>query len=243
LSPPYLHLSFVDYLPDLLLTQWLIKWVNGQGGYPVCVQEFFIDRNRCCIYGTDGPVLTQTDLYLLQTELQLNPVLMNVDGGFHLVFNLLTGQTGGFNPNHRDQDLPFTAKDQPATLPRVTEIIIITEISPWCTIVKNERGVTMGDVCTSVWKEYTENYVTEGEFAALPARLQEQVKRAASHNAQGGASGWNLYYSPAVTTNRYKRVDWLRERTYFEGLVKRDSYAVSRLGYKAPNIFVMQLVS
>jgi hypothetical protein len=90
--------------------------------------------------------------------------------------------------------------------------------------------------------------------------LQEQVKRAASHNAQGGASGWNLYYSPAVATSRYKRVgellivvyflsviyifiDWLRERTYFEGLVKRDSYAVTRLGYKAPNIFVMQLVS
>ena len=119
---------------------------------------------------------------------------------------------------------------------------------------------------------YTENYVTEGEFAALPARVQEQVKRHASHNAQpGGGGGWNLYYSPAVTTNRYKRVgehwrpppqtmllflfvslqaahqvlitDWLREKTYFEGLVRRDSYAISRLGYKAPNIFVMQLVS
>ena len=40
---------------------------------------------------TDGPVLTQTDLYLLGTELQLNPILMNANPKFHLVFNLLTG--------------------------------------------------------------------------------------------------------------------------------------------------------
>jgi hypothetical protein len=63
------------------------------------------------------------------------------------------GQTGGFNPDARDRDLPFTAKEEPATLPRVQQLIIITEISPWCTIVKNERGVTMNDVCTAVWKE------------------------------------------------------------------------------------------
>lgn len=66
---------------------------------------------------------------------------------------MCAGQTGGFNPDARDRDLQFTAKDEPATLPRVQQLIIITEISPWCTIVKNERGVTMNDVCTAVWKE------------------------------------------------------------------------------------------
>jgi len=189
-----------------------------------------------------GPVLTQTDLYLLGTELQLNPILMNVDDAFHLVFNLITGQTGGFNPDARDRDLPFE-KDEPATLPRVQELIIITEISPWCTIVRNERGVTMSDICTAMWKEYTENYVTEPEFGALPPRLQEQVKRTAAHNLQGG-NQWNqMYYTPAVAGNRFRRVDWLRERVYFEGLAKKDQYSINRLGYKAPNIFVMQLVS
>jgi hypothetical protein len=64
-----------------------------------------------------------------------------------------SGQTGGFNNNARDRDLTFTAKDEPATLPRVAQLMIITEISPWCTIIKNERGVTMGDVCTMIWKE------------------------------------------------------------------------------------------
>ncbi|KAJ7253313.1 hypothetical protein B0H12DRAFT_1116564 [Mycena haematopus] len=188
-----------------------------------------------------GPVLSQTDLYLLNTELELNPVLANTHATFHLVFNLITGQTGGFNPDARDRDLQFTAKDEPATLPRVQQLIIITEISPWCTIVKNEAGVTMNDVCTAVWKDY-EAYVTDPEFGALPPRLQEQVKRMAAHNSQ--ASQWAGYYgTPAAVPNRYKRVDWLRERVFFEGLRKSDGYAKSRLGFKAPNIFVMDLVA
>lgn len=91
--------------------------------------------------------------------------------GFHLMFNLVTGMspqnqylmranvlqtqgsTGGFNPNDRDRDIPFSAKDEPATLPRVQDLIIITESSPWCTVVHNDRGVTMGDVCSTIWKE------------------------------------------------------------------------------------------
>lgn len=121
----------------------------------------------------DGPVLSQTDLYLLNTELQLHPILHGTDSGFHLIFNLVTGtmivvvatgwilnvpfvlpgSTGGFNSEARDRDIPFTAKDEPATLPRVTDLIIITELSPWCTIVHNDRGVTMGDVCGTIWKE------------------------------------------------------------------------------------------
>jgi len=187
-----------------------------------------------------GPVLSQTDLYLLNTDLHVNPILSSGgDTDFHLVFNLATGQTGGFNNEARDRDLPFVQKDEPATLPRVQELILITELSPWCTVVRNDRGVTMSDVCTALWKEYTDNYVTDGEFAALPPRLQEQVKRTAAHNAQ---TGWNMYYSPQAP-NRFRRIDWLREKVYFDGLVKRDKYSVDRLGYKAPNIFVVQLLS
>jgi len=185
-----------------------------------------------------GPVLSQTDLYLLNTDLEINPILSQQDPSFHLLFNLLTGQTGGFNPAARDRDLDFTAKDQPATLPRVSQLIIITELSPWCSIVRNEHGVTLADVCTTMWKEYTENFVTDAEFAALPPRLQEQIRRVAIHNSQGGQWGFN---TPAAAPNRFRRVDWLRERTFFDGLKKRDNYAISRLGFKAPNIFVMEL--
>ena len=175
--------------------------------------------------GVDGPVLTQTDLYLLGTELQINPILQHEgDTNFHLVFNLSTGthfssslcspmltnlsptgQTGGFNNEARDRDLPFIQKDEPAVLPRVTELILITELSPWCTTVRNDHGVTMSDVCTALWKEYTENYVTDAEFAALTPRLQEQVKRAAQHNAASmGQWGGGYYGTPQP--NRFRRI-------------------------------------
>jgi len=190
-----------------------------------------------------GPVLSQTDLYLLNTELELHPIMAGSHGGFHLVFNLITGQTGGFNPDARDRDLQFTAKEEPAVLPRVSQLIIITEISPWCTIVKNEKGVTMNDVCSAVWKDYTENLVTDVEFAALPPRMQEQVKRMAAHNQVVAGGGWQGFYQSPAPPNRYKRVDWLGGRTFFEGLRKSDSYAITRLGFKAPNIFVMSLVA
>lgn len=63
------------------------------------------------------------------------------------------GHTGGFNHDARDRDLAFTAKEEPATLPRVEQLIIITQLSPWCTIIKNPNGVTMNDVCTKLWEE------------------------------------------------------------------------------------------
>jgi hypothetical protein len=107
---------------------------------------------------------------------------------------------------------------------------------------------------------YTQQMVNEAEFNSLPPRIQEHVKRTAAHNNQA-SGGWNMYYSPAVAPNRYKRVgtslvvdpskftilivhtDWLRERIFFETLRKNDAYAVSRLGFKAPNIFIMDLVN
>ena len=39
----------------------------------------------------DGPVLSQTDLYLLRPELELHPILTGSDGSFHLVMNMQTG--------------------------------------------------------------------------------------------------------------------------------------------------------
>jgi hypothetical protein len=55
-------------------------------------------------------------------------------------------------------------------------------------------------------RSYSENIVSDAEFAALPPRLQEQVKRAAAHNGQ---RDWNVYYTPAANPTRFKRVgEW-----------------------------------
>ena len=190
-----------------------------------------------------GPVLSQTDLYLLQTELQINPVLTGQHPSFNLVFSLLTGQSAGFNADARDRDLQFTQKSEPATLPRVGQIIIITQHSPWCTIVKNDKGVTNEDVINALWKDYSEQ-VTEAEFASIPPRVQEHIKRTAANNLQmlAGGNQWQ-FYTPVAPPNQYKRVDWVRERVYFQSLERNDAYAMSRLGFKAPNIFKMELTA
>jgi len=41
-------------------------------------------------FAADGPVITQTDLYLLKPNLQIHPILTK-SHGFILIFNLLTG--------------------------------------------------------------------------------------------------------------------------------------------------------
>ncbi|KAF9533628.1 hypothetical protein CPB83DRAFT_485505 [Crepidotus variabilis] len=189
-----------------------------------------------------GPVLSQTDLYLLKTELTLNPTLEGKNDAYQLQFHLVTGFTTGAS---RAQTGEIPGKDEPATHPRVSQLIVISRFSPWCTIVKNDHGVTIGNVCSAIYKEYTDNEIAEGEFGTLNPRMQEQVKRIAASNFQqlqqpsGGAWG---YYPPSAP-DRLRRVDWLRDRVYFEGLVKDDHYAKTRLGFMAPNIFVMELVA
>jgi len=47
----------------------------------------------------------------------------------------------------------FVGKDEPATMPRVSQLIIVSRLSPWCTIIKKETGVTIGDLCSAIFKE------------------------------------------------------------------------------------------
>ncbi|KAI0344989.1 hypothetical protein BDW22DRAFT_1325595 [Trametopsis cervina] len=188
-----------------------------------------------------GPVLSQTDLYLLNIELELNPVLAGTSSAFQLQFNLSTGQMNGFNAEARDHDLPFLPKDEPATLPRVSEVLVITEISPWCSIIKNPQGVTVGDITQALWKEYTENYVTDKEFETLTPRVQEHIKRLAASNAATASGMYAGYFSPATMPSRFRRADWLRDKLFFDRMTRKDPYVKSRLGFTAPNIFVMAL--
>ncbi|KAF8162793.1 hypothetical protein B0H34DRAFT_692979 [Crassisporium funariophilum] len=199
--------------------------------------------NRWAPGAAYGPILSQTDLYLLGTELELNPILEgkldNYLLNFHLVtgFNIPTSQApqGGNN---------IPGKDEPATLPRVSQLIVISRLSPWCTIIKKDTGVTIGDVCSAMYKDYTDNDISEVEFGSLNQRSQEQLRRCAANNSNPPSQQWaGGYYTPAQPSDRLRRVDWLKERVYFEGLTKDDNYVRARLGFKAPNTFVMDLTS
>ncbi|TDL15867.1 hypothetical protein BD410DRAFT_755951 [Rickenella mellea] len=187
-----------------------------------------------------GPVLSPTDLYLLHPKLELHPILTHSLKSFHLVFNLASGQTGGFNADAVDRDLPFEAKDETATLPRVSELYIITRHSPWCTIVKNSRGVSLADICAALWKEYSDNVITEAEFTSLPPSHQERIKRTAA-SREAGTMGWGAHFGANAAANRCKRIDWLRDKVFFDGMEQDDEYAKKRLGFASPNIFLVAL--
>jgi len=189
-----------------------------------------------------GPVLSQTELYLLKPALQIHPILTASNAAFHLIFNLASGTTVGFNPDSRDRDLPFSAKDEAATLPRVSELIIITRHSPWCTIVKNKHGVTLADVCGALFKDYTDIALTEAEMAAAAPAYQERVRRTAVVRETGGqGSYWSTHAT--IPVNRCRRIDWLQARVFFERLDRDDDFAKTRLGFAAPNIFCLTLTA
>jgi len=191
-----------------------------------------------------GPVLSQTDLYLLNTELELNPILEG-KGQNQLQFHLVTGFATSIQRPAADADGSIMGKDEPATLPRVSRLVVISRLSPWCTIITRESGVTIADVCSTIFKDYTEHDITEIEFNQLNQRSQDQLRRSAATNLQASqpqTQAWG-YYTPAAQPERLRRVDWLRERVYFEGLSRDDSYARHRLGYRAPNVFIMDLIS
>ncbi|CAL1703266.1 unnamed protein product [Somion occarium] len=166
-----------------------------------------MDRDRVAKWAAGpsyGPVLSQTDLYLLRDiQLEIHPVLANIDEGFQLNFDLSTGHTSGHRPGG-DRDLEFTAKSEPATIPRVSELMIITHKSPWCTIVKNPEGVTCGDICETLFREYTEREVTQAELNSLPPRAQDSINRfrdtAMRHGAQWGPGAYfNQPPAPGMT--------------------------------------------
>ncbi|KAF8810045.1 hypothetical protein BYT27DRAFT_6499238 [Phlegmacium glaucopus] len=191
-----------------------------------------------------GPVLSQTDLYLLNTDLEINPILEGKVPSYQMQFHLVTGFSTSAS-RAPESDGSVMGKDEPATLPRISQMIIISRLSPWCTIIKRESGVTVADVCSSIYKDYTEQDITELEFKSLNPRSQDQLRRSAATNLQASqpqTQQWG-YYTPAAQPDRLRRVDWLRERVYFEGLSREDNYTRQRLGYRAPNIFIMDLTS
>ncbi|KAG9001594.1 hypothetical protein FRB94_003681 [Tulasnella sp. JGI-2019a] len=198
-----------------------------------------------------GPVLTTTDLYLLGCELALHPILTHSFGAFHLILNLASGHAGGYNPANKDQDLELVHGNEPATIPRVQELHIICRLTPWHTHVRNQTGVTLGDVCAALGKQYSEAFITDAELDTLPSRTRDQIKRAAQNAQQiyGGAGGWGgagMYYgspSPGGSGSRLPRSAWLRDRIFFDGLEKDEDAATKQIGFKASNVFCMMVTS
>lgn len=68
-------------------------------------------------------------------------------------------------------------KDEPATLPRVSELTVLSRDSPWTVTIRNEQGVTVGDVWIGVFKDYYEHNLADHELSSLTARASEILRR------------------------------------------------------------------
>lgn len=67
------------------------KWAPGASCTWCSPLSFHSLNYICCI--ADGPVLSQTDLYLLNVDLELHPILADTSDSFQFMFNLATGAT------------------------------------------------------------------------------------------------------------------------------------------------------
>lgn len=119
-------------------------------------------------------------------------------------------------------------------MPRVEELIIITEHSPWCTIVKNPAGVTLGDICGTLFKEYVPGPFTlcSAFFPIISESNSKRLSVSVFHRygekmvtekefdslptrlqeqvrryaASSANQSWQQYYSPQPTPTQFRRV-------------------------------------
>ncbi|KAG8798139.1 hypothetical protein FRB91_006970 [Serendipita sp. 411] len=92
---------------------------------------------------TYGPVMKQTDLYLLGAALTINPILSGDHPDVKISFNVASGEIAATNPK-TDEELEWAPfQEQPAVLPRCTTLYILCKQTPWCIHVENRTGVTV----------------------------------------------------------------------------------------------------
>lgn len=128
----------------------------------------------------DGPVLKQTDLFLLGANLTINPVLAGEHPDIKINFNVATGDISANHPKHEDEDVAWEPyQEQPAIIPRCTTVYIICRQTPWCIPIENRTGVTIKDVFSALYQFHSTEYITEDEWSALSARTQDKIKRLA----------------------------------------------------------------
>ncbi|KAF8313445.1 hypothetical protein DL93DRAFT_2081152 [Clavulina sp. PMI_390] len=132
--------------------------------------------------------------------------------------------------------------DKPVTAPvQLPSITLISTAFPWSIDVKNESGVTLGDVLRTLHTAFM-HLVTEGEYWSISDEQRAHIVATYNRNYQatlppGGPKsiiGYGGALAPLLSKPRDSkggilRVDWLLEQTVFLGLEKNDLFAIVRL--------------
>lgn len=128
-------------------------------------------------------------------------------------------------------------RDAPATFPRLKELRIISEATPWIIPVrasKEEIGVTCAEVIEAIARDMYKN-TGKAEFEALPPHVRNEVRAAYKHNRSplpnvpGGRLGDGL-----------KRLDFLGKNSVFGGVELNERVIRKTFRDKMPGVFVLK---
>ncbi|KAH7102685.1 hypothetical protein BKA62DRAFT_97973 [Auriculariales sp. MPI-PUGE-AT-0066] len=193
-----------------------------------------------------GPALPPLHLYQLKAPLKIHPCLTALGKGPSLMFNLRTGECAAMAEDRQLVEL-HGIRREPATHPRVQQLYLIMDRSPWFTLCENEEGVTIGDIINAVARDYRK-FITTDEWARLTPVQQERIRRSALSGEYARQEQHLQQYhretqppqNALVLDNRpYRRSLWLMESYFVEHWEQNEKLAQARLGFSSPDVLVM----
>jgi len=175
------------------------------------------------------PVLTAAQIQASHLTLHVNPALTTIHWDIRhpptAVWSVIPGR----------KTTRWTGHAEPATVPLVPSLRIISPYFPWVISARNPTGVTCGDVLSAIHAS-ARQLVWRGEFDSL--RTADKNRLAAGYYANRPAKGAALTAkSPFDAGSWLVRADWLGQHTVMRGM----SVSETRDHYGQPSDVVLSM--
>ncbi|QRV86485.1 hypothetical protein RhiJN_14503 [Ceratobasidium sp. AG-Ba] len=156
------------------------------------------------------PVLTPGEIQASHLTLHLNPALTTIHWDIRhpptAVWSVVPGRKTRIWSGH----------DEPATVPLVPTLRIMSPYFPWVITARNPNGVTCGDVLSAIHAS-ARQLVWRGEFEQL--RTVDKNRLAAGYHANRPANGDLMSAdAPFEAGSWLVRADWLGRYTVLRGM-------------------------
>ena len=180
---------------------------------------------------SDGPVHNARMATLLDTTFEVNPILRHLppqSDENRLEYNILFSLSTASLFKDKQEISWVDGRDEPAVLPRLETLTLISEHFPWMIHVRAsdaDIGVTCVDVMEALYKDLHKSFSRDEVNRWSKARLEKisavyHYNRQAKEGVPGGALG-----------KGFRRVDYLSEYTVFDGIEYDDAMARERFGF------------
>ena len=179
----------------------------------------------------DGPVHNARMATLLDTTFEVNPILRHLppqSDENRLEYNVLFSLSTASLFKDKQEISWVDGRDEPAVLPRLETLTLISEHFPWMINVKAsdaDVGVTCADVMEALNRDLHKSFSKEEVNRWSKGRLEKisavyHYNRKAKEGVPGGALG-----------KGFRRVDYLSEYTIFDGIEYDEAMARERFGF------------